>query len=87
VPGRLEGFPGIVAAGAGDAEALVAGPLGDSLDNLIVFIPRQGRAFSGGSRGQHTGNPIAGLEIDQPIEPVIVHRFSGKRCDNGGITT
>ncbi len=83
----LQGFPGVVAARAGNTKALALGFAGHPLHDLIVFFPGQGGAFTGRTDGQHTGNAAGDLEVHQAIEAVVIDGLAGKGRDNGGVAS
>ena len=60
--GGFKGFPGIVAAGAGEAKAFPLGSGCNQLRYLMMFFPAQRRAFPGRSHSQNACNPALNLE-------------------------
>ena len=85
MPGCRKGLSGIVASGAGNAQALAFCLLGNRFGYLIMFIPRQNRTFTGGSNGQNSGDAVLNLKIGQFFQAFVVNGIIFKRCDDCGI--
>ena len=71
--GGGEGFFRIVASRAGNAEALVFCALPYGFYYPVMLFPIQGRAFSCGSNGKNSRNPVLNLEFGQPGQIVKIN--------------
>ena len=58
-------FGSVVAAGTGDGQNGCGGAVYDGFNDLIVFIPIEGRAFTGRACGENTTDAIGDLKFDQ----------------------
>ena len=87
MPGCRKGLGGIVASGAGNAQTLAFGLLGNRFGYLVVFIPRENRAFTGGSDGQNAGDAVLNLKISQFFQAFVVNGIVFKWSDDCGIAS
>ncbi len=79
--GGGKGLTGIVAAGSGNADAFAPAGFCDFLDDAVVLVPVQGRAFPRGPHCQNAADAVFHLKIGQPVQPVIIDGTFDKRSD------